>query len=99
MTNPDVEKILERNKKYLTRIPNFQPEAEEIVKMLSIKYGLHQKTIRLIIASEFRFVKHVMEQCKLEKDEGFDVDEYKSIRLKGLGKFEPQKRFKDRNKK
>lgn len=59
-----------------------------LFRKLSTKYNIPEKEIEVIVNSQFKFVKNVIESA--EKD---NIPTFKSINLKHLGKFVPNKKM------
>lgn len=59
----------------------YEKNIERIIEKISIKYGLPRNTVSMIIASEFKKLKEVITD-----------EEYKSIQLIHLGKFQVSKK-------
>jgi len=84
----DIKKIIKRHKKYSSKLPVMQGEVETIIEEIQKETGLDKSDIREIITSQFRFIENVASFCKPINSKEFNPEEYKSVRLSKLGRFE-----------
>lgn len=92
-----LEAIQDRNSKYASTTYRLQKEAEDIITELSLLTGLTKDKIRIAVMSQFRFVRDVMRLSNKPDSEDFDINDYKSIIIRRLGKFTVKPTFKKKH--
>lgn len=98
MENKEIFELLKRHVKYKPTTAYLQKEIEDEMLRLAEELNLNKETIRAAFVSQFRFIHNVIKNCvRCSKDENFDLNNYKSIRLPFLGRFEPKKSFIKKN--
>ena len=91
-----LQKICKESKQTKKLLPYLQKEAEEIITELTLELGLHKQDVREVVYTQFKFVDKVIRTGTLVKDEKFDINSYKSVRLLHLGRFIVAPTFKKR---
>lgn len=91
--NEILESIKSRTFKYVNNSIVLQKEVEEIIGELAILTGLEKSRIRSAVISQTRFIRDVLRLTKKPEDTDFNLDDYKTILIRRIGKFTPKPTF------
>jgi hypothetical protein len=88
-----LELIKNRNSKYAVTNIRLQKESEEIIDEISKTVNIPRDKIRIAIIAQFRFIRDVIRLCNTPDNKDFNIEDYKTIFIRRIGKFTPKPTF------